>query len=162
MAARLRFKLPPLKVTQWSSAGGTAVNRSVPRVSSTTQRIAVTEKGTGDKLTAELDTADIGDFPEEMFDPGVSLYSIKKKSAAVEWEALRPQLLKCTVSSYAMPDNQLCLLCPSPATTRCLKCGARAYFCSQCFSDLHMKINILHAGEVWEVCYFHVHGLLFC
>ena len=58
----LRFKLPLLRVTQWPFTGGVAINRSVTRFSSTTQRIAVTEKGTGRGYTAELDTAYIGYF----------------------------------------------------------------------------------------------------
>ena len=33
---------------------------------------------------------------------------------------------------------------------RCLKCGPKAYFCEECFTDLHFKINILHVGEFWE------------
>lgn len=157
MAARLRFRLPPLKVTQWSSAGGKAVNRSVPRSFYSRQMVVEGDNDSSHDVAAQEEAdptvaeADFSETESITNHPGVTLYSIKEKSAALEWEALRPQLLKCVVGSDAMPDSQLCLLCAdSPATMRCLKCGPKAYFCEECFTDLHFKINILHVGEFWE------------
>ena len=42
-----------------------------------------------------------------------STYFIKELSAAKEWEAIRPQLLKCVVESYALPDSVECTCCSS-------------------------------------------------
>ena len=81
-----------------------------------------------------------------------STYFIKELSAAKEWEAIRPRLLKCVIESYALPDSVECTCCSSVASIRCLKCGPRAFFCKHCFSSLHRKNNIFHTGEIWEVC----------
>ena len=165
MATRLRFKLPPLKVTQWSSAGDTT-HRTIPRCFSSSPNLqTISKRKQGGKndpsdLEDSLPPAAIDDtLPLEELtsqtgngsDAGPSLYSVKERSAAKEWEAIRPQLLKCAVESSAMPHAAECILCQSPATMRCLKCGPRVYFCIECFGDLHKKINILHTGEVWEV-----------
>ena len=50
-----------------------------------------------------------------------------------------------------MKIGQECLNCKKEAGLRCLGCAPAAFFCEDCFSDLHMVVNIFHVPERWQV-----------
>ena len=76
------------------------------------------------------------------------------------WGQARSALLKAVVESNAMPEDQCCISCSYSVTYRCVQCASWAYYCHQCFSDAHSRINLFHTGEVWEVEYHSFHGIV--
>lgn len=87
-------------------------------------------------------------------DPGLqepSLHAIKQKSNVSAWNNVREDLRRVAVECSAMPIDQECILCPSPAEYRCIECAAWAFYCSECFGKVHSKVGIFHTGEIWQV-----------
>lgn len=113
-----------------------------------------------EKLQHEIDEELQHEIEEELqhniekeTSPGsrTSLYSIKQKSTVAAWELVRGDLLHCAVECFSMPNEQLCMNCSSLADTRCIQCGPRAFYCSECCIDAHSKINLFHTPELWQV-----------
>ena len=79
-----------------------------------------------------------------MVDELPSLYSVKQRVAADAWEAVRK-------------NEMLVLNLPHSLTSSCAfivpwyrqKCGACAYFCKECWSSCHAKLNIFHTPVAW-------------
>ena len=65
---------------------------------------------------------------------------------------MRQELLKISIETEAMPENEQCYVClKEVATMRCLQYSSRLYHCSTCFNSLHSRTNIFHRAEVWEI-----------
>ena len=171
MAWRMRLKLPSFQVTQRTGTGST-VRRNLPRgrkgnCVGDEQLSSGGEVGSSDLTTTDFSPMSIGTVTEDIQDcssqPEVSLHAIKQKAATAAWTHVRPALLKAAVECSAMPVAQCCILCLESASYRCIQCAPWAYFCQNCFSEVHSKINFFHTGEVWEVCAlaFHLCTLLF-
>ena len=78
-------------------------------------------------------------------------YELECKASVGAWEEIRPSVLHVVTESSAMRIRQQCLNCKQNAILRCLQCGPVAFFCEDCFSDLHRRLNIFHLAEKWEV-----------
>ena len=171
MACRMRLKLPSFQVTQRIGTGST-VRRNLPR-GRKDDCVEDEQLSSGGEVGSSDLTSSTGFFPTS-FDtvtedigcssqPKVSLHAIKQEAATAAWTQVRPALLKAAVECSAMPAAQCCILCLESASYRCIQCAPWAYFCQNCFSEVHSKINFFHTGEVWEVCAigFHLCTLLF-
>lgn len=81
-----------------------------------------------------------------------SLHEIVQKATATSWKKIRQDLRRAVVESNCMPLHQCCKICGTrEATCRCLQCSPCAYFCSDCFIEIHSKAFFFHTGEIWEV-----------
>ena len=81
-----------------------------------------------------------------------SLHQIHQKQSVQAWRNIRQELLKISIETEAMPENEQCHVClKEVATMRCLQCSSRLYYCSTCFNSLHSCTNIFHRAEVREV-----------
>ena len=168
MAARLKLKLPSLRVTQRSTTG--EINRRlIPRGCTAIQNEpsdlchdADKEASVEPSQSAESGNAfdagiglDANDVSVPLLTPTIepSLHVLAQKAAIASWSKLRPDMLKTAIECNAMPLKQKCILCSTnDATYRCLKCAPSAYYCPQCFGDAHRETNYyFHTGEVWEV-----------
>ena len=169
MAARLKLKLPSLRVTQRSTTG--EINhRLIPRGCTAIQNEPSDLCHDADKeasvepnpnQSAESGNAfdagiglDANDVSVPLLTPTIepSLHVLAQKAAIASWSKLRPDMLKTAIECNAMPLKQKCILCSTnDATYRCLKCAPSAYYCPQCFGDAHRETNYFHTGEVWEV-----------
>ena len=160
MAWRMRLKLPSFQVTQRIGTGST-VRRNLPRGRkgdcvgdeqlSSGGEVESSDLTTTDFFSTSFDTV-TEDIQGCSSQPEVSLHAIKQKAATAAWIQVRPALLKAAVECSAMPVTQCCILCLQSASYRCIQCAPWAYFCQNCFSEVHSKINFFHTGEVWEVC----------
>jgi len=139
----MKLKLPTLKVTQRSASG--VVHRNVPRGERTADynKSSVLEEVSEPTPDPSVDS--IGDDP--------SLYAVNQKVCTLAWASIRQGLLKAAVENNAMPINQICIMCPNKAVCRCVQCFPRAFYCHGCFKEAHMKVNLFHAGEMWQVSY---------
>lgn len=157
MAWHMKLKLPSFKMTQRS--GGSTTHMHVPRGQVKNQSPVVRE---------DLDEDEGGNYdvddPPAMAKPSAepSMHYIKQISSTAAWESVREALRNVAVECSIMPIGQECILCPALATYRCTECAAWAYYCPQCFGDVHSKVGIYHTGEVWQVhirvlCYNYVH-----
>ena len=81
----------------------------------------------------------------------VSLHTVNQRSSTSAWAQIRPMLRKVAVECSAMPENQSCLICSKSALYRCLQCGANAYYCRECYNQVHCAVNMFHVGEIWQV-----------
>lgn len=147
MAARLKLKLRTLKVTQRSTTGET-VRREIPRGCigihiQDPSPVETSDDPAGSGFDVETTVYDDSSDPLEP-----SLHRISQEAAAASWNKIRPAILRAAIENSAMP-NHSCAICPAEAECRCLQCSA--YFCQECFCDLHSKIGLFHTGEVWEV-----------
>ena len=68
-------------------------------------------------------------------------------------------MLQNAVESSAMPVDQTCLLCSELAVFRCQECGSSIYYCYQCFSKQHEKVNIFYTAEKWKVILMYVQAV---
>ena len=179
MAARLKLKLPSLRVTQRSTTGVVS-HRLIPRGRTSIQNEpsdlchsdaedcerASIESGLSAESDNALDGLDLdtshvsGSLSTPMNEH--SLHVLAQKAAIASWNNIRPDMLKTAIEGNALPLKQKCIVCSTDdATYRCLKCAPWAHFCPQCFSDAHRRTNIFHTGEVWEVCSC-IHSSLNC
>ncbi len=72
-----------------------------------------------------------------------------RKNLLSPWEKMRHQLLKASMESEALPPDTLCFVCGlNKASHRCLQCSSSLFYC---FSAAHVKTNLFHKGEIWEV-----------
>ena len=161
----MRLKLPSFQVTQRTGTGST-VRRNLPRgrkgdCVGDEQLSPGGEVGSSDLTTLtsfDTVTEHIQDCSSQ---PEVSLHAIKQKAATAAWTQVRPALLKAAVECSAMPVAQCCILCLESASYRCIQCAPWAYFCQNCFGEVHSKINFFHTGEVWEVCAMACHAFIY-
>lgn len=156
MAWHLKVKLPSFKLTQRS--GDSTKEVLVPRGrTSQTVHKPKEEEGSNENLADDgVDFSMLSDMGVSDYDPipdpqQPSLHTIKQKANVAAWDNVRANLRCVAVECSAMPIDQECILCPSPAEYRCIECAAWAYFCSQCFGEVHLKVGIFHTGEVWQV-----------
>ncbi len=102
------------------------------------------------------DLSILADNPEFKNEP--SLHEIKQKANVKGWAEIRQDMLKAAIQSCTMPFEQVCVHCTiMEAKYRCLQCSAWAYYCGECFGDIHCKSNLFHVGEVWEVCQLEIY-----
>ena len=78
-------------------------------------------------------------------------HQLHSQASVRGWEKLRMSMLLSAVESSAMPVDQTCLLCSKLAVFRCQECGPLIYYCYECFSKQHEKVNFFHIAEKWEV-----------
>lgn len=168
MAWRMKLQLPAFKVTQRCTGGRVA--RSIVSRGRTNPSMQVGEEGHNDTRGGQSIHADddsrgddgYDDVPELDFSWDLSedsskttvepsLHEIKQKASVQAWANIRPTLLKVAVECSAMRCGQCCLLCGSEATYRCVQCAPWAHYCTTCFGKVHLKANIFHVGEIWEV-----------
>ena len=159
MAGRFKFKLPPLRVTMRSPSGEVR-DCYIPRGSKPqhqpAQQIVMKEDQVKCEEQQMVMTDEAGTWmaktirKEEETLP--SLHEISQKRVTESWHRIRPGLLKVSIASEAMPDNQKCLLCSiEDACCRCLQCGPNMYFCRNYFVATHRQVNVFHTGEIWQV-----------
>ena len=84
---------------------------------------------------------------------GPSMYKIQQDASASGWEKIHSGLLSAVVEANAMPPEQLCVNepCVARATLRCQKCGLSAFYCPDCFIDIHAHSNFFHVSEVFII-----------
>ena len=171
------FKLPSIRVRRGCtkgrvtfksiSRGSTRLKRSRPyAVSTEAKKLELSIKETeNDLMYSDTDVCcddGIDDWEpvnETVFEgmPCVdktlpSLYSVKQKAASNAWRVVRERLRNVCVEGASMPDDQLCISCAcAEATMWCMRCGALAYFCNECWKRCHAKVNIFHTPQIWEV-----------
>ena len=112
-----------------------------------------------DDVNYDDDTDEWGSMDETIFRGVTSthenlpnLYSVKQKVASDSWKAMREAIRNVCVEGAALPDGQLCVICLSDeATLWCVRCGASAYYCNDCWMSSHSKVNIFHIPQVWAV-----------
>ena len=149
-----RIMLPSVKVRQRSTAGKSTFKR-IPRGSLNLKReLPVSHDDTRSKVPKiHVDSGleeKCNDYT--MVDELPSLYSMKQRVAADAWEAVRKKLRDACIESTPLPDEQLCIHCSMvEAQMWCRRCGACAYFCKECWSSCHAKLNIFHTPVTWEV-----------
>ena len=88
---------------------------------------------------------------EPIADDDPTTHELERKASVAAWEDVRESFLHVFTESFAMKIGQECLNCKKEAGLRCLGCGPAAFFCEDCFSDLHMVVNIFHVPERWQV-----------
>ena len=146
--ARKNLKLQPFKVTQ-SSTSGRKCHKQIPRgISTKNEPIElVTESPTTLDLSVKEEHVD------SRIDTGISLRKVTQDAYVYGWNEVRPLILRASVESTAMPQDQMCNIClTNEASHRCTQCGPpTCYFCLECFQSQHSKCNFFHSGEVWEV-----------
>ena len=86
-------------------------------------------------------------------------HQLDSQASVRGWEKLRMGMLQNAVESSAMPVDQTCLLCSVLAVFRCQECGSSVYYCYQCFSKQHEKVNIFHTAEKWKVILMYVQAI---
>ena len=133
MAARMKAKLPSLRVTQRSTTGEIS-HRLIPRgcTSLQTETSSASDSDyscSHDALEFDDNVLDL-DSMHRVFEPsltpanGSSLHEIAQKAAVASWSRIRAAMLKTTIECQAMPTNQKCLRCGvGDAVYRCLKCA---------------------------------------
>ena len=89
----------------------------------------------------------------EIMPDAPSLHTIKQKSNVSVWEGVRAALRAAAVECSGLPIGQKCILCSSLAEYRCVECAPWAFYCPECFGNIHSKIGIFHTGEIWQVQY---------
>ena len=164
MAWRMKLQFPAFKVTERCTSGHVARSivprgRTNPSVReegniSGGQSIHTDDDSTRDDGSDDVPQLDsLWEFSEDssktIAEP--SLHEIKQKASVQAWSNIRPTLLKVVVECCAMRCGQRCLLCDSEATYRCVQCAPWAHYCTTCFGKAHLKANIFHVGEIWEV-----------
>ena len=150
MAKRLKFKLPPLRMTQRSTSGEVShgfIPRACRSLRGTEQIERNEEQPSGVVSGASLN---VGNWMEAS-DHLPSLHEITQKQATESWNKIRPELLKVAIASEALPKNRQCSCCIEEASCRCLQCGPNIFYCKTCFEEAHRRANIFHTGETWQV-----------
>jgi len=151
MAFYKQFKLPPLRLTQLS--GDTDTTKIIHRGEESRSAPVKTNSKLEDDN--ELPSCDVNELPEdfpsadEFVVPG--LHELHSKASIKGWERLRSQILSVHTESSAMPQWQLCLLCPNTAEFRCRECGPNSFYCKECLNLMHRRANFFHTPEQWEV-----------
>ena len=147
MAKRVSLKLPPFNLTKRSTSGK-VVHQFIPRGCTHTNRTVIEENvcSSGTGMHHEVWFQDIP--PENL----PTLHEVYQKQAAEGWKKIRMDMLHAVIESEALPVDQMCSVCmSSTASCRCLQCGPEYFFCVPCYEAAHLKTNIFHQGEVWEV-----------
>ena len=147
MARRLNLKQLSFKLTK-RSASGKVTHHLVPRGFDSSQETEGTSIEPYQDASSSSNAAE--DFTTD--DALPSLHQIHHKQSVQAWRNMRQELLKISIETEAMPENEQCYVClKEVATMRCLQCSSRLYHCSTCFNSLHSRTNIFHRAEVWEV-----------
>lgn len=159
MAWRATLKLPRFRVHQRASG---YEKRSIV---SRGQSSSATTSGNEPIPTASPDDNE-ADLCEHSFSPvenqdsshtDPSLHEIKQIANVDAWSKVRPSLLKAATESQSMPNEQQCTFCLTQASYRCVECGPLVHFCPTCLGVAHLKANLFHTPEIWEVsCASHV------
>ena len=159
-----RFSLRPLRLTYQTTGDITEcrdIHRGLINVDEVPAHKHIPEEGN----KADADTCQsIPEQEHKSLDCGVghcdvssteldepTSYELECKASVGAWEEIRPSVLHVVTESSAMRIRQQCLNCKQNAILRCLQCGPVAFFCEDCFSDLHRRLNIFHLAEKWEV-----------
>ena len=142
-------KLPPLRLTQ--RCGGGVKVRCVHRgrVSAGLHEgpgLQAIEENEESDITQTFDESNVPHVPDEP-----SEHQLDCQASVRGWEKLRMEMLSSAIESSAMPVDQTCFLCSNLAVFRCQACGPLVYYCFECFSKQHEKVNIFHVAEKWEV-----------
>ena len=148
MARRRTLKLSPFNLTRRSTSG--KVSRQLVPRGCTSDSVSANDSGCGVGHRApEFQDDDIATTERESLP---TLHEVAQKRAVESWKKIRLDMLRIAIESEALPEDQLCTACTADkALYRCLQCGPRIFFCSQCYEAAHRKTNIFHTGEVWEV-----------
>ncbi len=152
MARRSCGRLPSFKVIVRSSSGRVS-HRSVPRGC---QGKGLQKKRQDSTPGVVLDGVVVAEnLPENTTsDPEIlpTVHEVLQKKSVESWEKMRHQLLKASVESEALPPDTLCFVCGlNKASHRCLQCSSSLFYCLSCYSAAHVKTNLFHKGEIWEV-----------
>ena len=147
MAFYKQLSLPPLKLNT------TVIHRG--RLSSSNELKSDGGKPKTDEGSGSSESLGCGDMlldmpsPDDLVEP--SHHELQSKASIKGWEKLRSNILSAYTTICAMPQGQLCLICPNPAEYRCRECGPVSYYCKECLYLLHEKANLFHTPEQWEV-----------
>lgn len=72
----------------------------------------------------------------------------------INWEKVRPLLLKAKFEDESFPNGVVCSVCSeNEANIRCQHCGPRQYFCQSCAMDQHKTRNQFHVMDKWMVLF---------
>ena len=83
-----------------------------------------------------------------------NLYSVKEREKVSSWGRIRDVMRNTWVESFVLPDGSFCIICmEAVAKLWCRRCGARAYYCQDCWTKSRTSVNIFHTPELWEVSY---------
>lgn len=161
MASHIKFKLPPLKVTNHSQKGARTVYRG--QVDTDMETGTGREQNSAENAHEPSDTAEgssFNDIPElygaEDTDP--TLHELHCKATVNAWEKLRSNILFLATENSAMPFGQVCMVCNSSARFKCERCGPNIYYCFPCFCKQHETANFFHVAEEWEVSRQYLHS----
>lgn len=150
MSWHMKLKLPSFKLTR--RCGDSAVEQNVSRgIASQTSVQESPVAGSEYEEDGAFGVNDISESEDFQAVPEPSLHAIKQKSTVLAWEGVRAALRTAAVQCSAMPIGQECILCSELAEYRCLECAAWAFYCSECFGNVHSKVGIFHTGEIWQV-----------
>ena len=157
MAFHKHFKLPPLRLTQ--RCGTDVQVRSVHRGITVCSRQSPGPEPVEGARQETQDNVDMGNLPSnEELSSEPTDHQLHCQASVRGWEKLQMGMLLNAVESSAMPVGQTCLLCSEPAVFRCQECGPMIYYCHECFSKQHGKVNFFHTAEKWEVRVFKLKG----
>ncbi|XP_028414296.1 uncharacterized protein LOC114537451 [Dendronephthya gigantea] len=68
----------------------------------------------------------------------------------LNWEKIRPQLLKAKFEDAILPSGVMCGVCSqNEANIRCKYCGPRQFFCENCAIEQHESRNKFHVMDKW-------------
>ena len=146
MAKRLNLKLPSFKLTKRSTSGKVPHHLVLRGLDSS-------QETEGASIEPYQDASSSPNAAEDFTtdDALPSLHQIHHKQSVQAWRNIWQELLKISIETEAMPENEQCYVCKEVATMRCLQCSSRLYYCSSCFNSLHSRTNIFHWAVVWEV-----------
>ena len=65
-------------------------------------------------------------------------------SLAKNWNSITEPIFKGIVESQGFSENPFCIKCNKKAYLKCLDCGPNVYFCYDCNTYFHDKVNIFH------------------
>ena len=72
----------------------------------------------------------------------------------INWEKIRPVLLKAKFEDESFPNGVVCSGCSeNEANIRYQHCGPRPYFCHSCAMDQHKSQNQFHVMDKWMVLF---------
>ena len=149
MAFHKHVKLPPLRFTR--RCGSDVQVGCVHRGASVRSQAA--DPGTLDDNEDSVIDSDAIQQCEECnpLSNEPSDHQLHGEASVRAWEKLRTSMLLNAVESHAMAADQICLCCSKLAVFRCQECGPMVYYCFECFSKQHERVNVFHIAEKWEV-----------
>lgn len=77
-------------------------------------------------------------------EPKTTCYQQKQDKLAANWKSILDSIYNSMLDNEATPDYPSCFNCDNTATLKCFDCGPKIFYCTNCYSHFHSKINLFH------------------